>query len=194
MNRFTLFLTKKYLRSIKATYICITKVSLPNRLDVEVIKYSSENDYRLGQATITRAIIVHEKCFSNLELLQYVTAHEYGHKKAWYSFIAALIIVVLWLWSLFTLLYGLLLFQIGSVIFGLILLLVGCLLSWFIEYKADSVAIEILGINQVISARKQILSMPLPPLYWRIISRMTHLPFSWNLAIYRYLHKGRIKH
>ena len=63
MNRFTLFLAKRYLRTIGAEYSGVSKVSLPNDLEVEVIIYSSEKDFRLGQATITRAIIVHEKCF-----------------------------------------------------------------------------------------------------------------------------------
>ena len=182
MNRFTLFITKRYLRIINAKFIGVSKVSLPNNLEVEVVSFSSENDYILGQATPTRAIIVHEKCFSNTELLYCVVAHEYGHHKSWYSYLAFPIIAILWLWGLFA-------FTRGAIIFGLLLILIGCAYSWFIEYKADSIAIGILGVNQVVSGREQMGNMPRSPLLLRIISRMTHLPFTWNMAIYNYFHK-----
>ena len=189
MNRFTLFITKRYLRSINAKFIGVVEVPLPNNVEVEVVSFSSKEDYRLGQATPTRAIIVHERCFNNKELLQYVVAHEYGHHKSWYSYLVFPIVVFLWPWGFFTLLSGLFTFSIGAILFGSLLILVGCAYSWFIEYKAESIAIGILGVNQVISVREQIENMPRPPLLWCIISRMTHLPFSWNLAIYKYFHK-----
>ena len=190
MNRFTLFLTKRYLRLINAEYSGVSKVSLPNNLEVEVVAFSSKKDYRLGQATITRAIIIHEKCFSNVELLHYVTAHEYGHHKSWYSFLGFPIIAILWLYGLYTLLYGLLTVQIDTIIFSLILVFAGCMYSWFIEYKAEAVAIKMLGVDQVIFAREQMVNFPKPPLSWRFLSKMTHPPFAWTMAIYKYFHKG----
>lgn len=39
LNRFTMFLTKRYLRTIEAEYSGVSKVSLPNDLEVEVVIY-----------------------------------------------------------------------------------------------------------------------------------------------------------
>ncbi len=170
-------------------FIGVVSVSLPNNLEVEVVSFSIESDCGLAQATPTGVIIVHEKCFSNKELLQYVVAHEYGHHKSWYSYLAFPIVVIFWLWGFFTLLSGLFMFSIGVILFALLLILVGCAYSWFIEYKAESIAIGILGVNQVLSARKQIKNMPRPPLLWCVIARMTHPPFTWAMAMYQYFHK-----
>ena len=189
MNRFTLFLTKQYLRTVDAEFSGISKVSLPNDLEVEVVTFSGEKAFWLGQATITRAIIVHKKCFKNEVLLHYVVAHEYGHNKSWFSLLMVPVIAILWLYGLFALLGGFLALQLGGLIFGLSIFLIGCTISWIIEYKAESVAIEILGMNQVISARKLMDNMPTLPIVWRIIARLTHPRFSWTLAIYKFFHK-----
>lgn len=191
LNRFTLFITKKYLRTMDADYSGVSKVSLPNDLEVEVVIFSGEKAFWLGQATITRAIIVHEKCFKNEVLLHYVVAHEYGHHKSWFSFLMVPVITILWLYGLFAILWGFLALQLGGFILGLSIFLIGCAISWIIEYKADSVTIEILGMNQVTSARELMDNMPKLPLVWRIISRLTHLRFSWTLAIYKFFHKDK---
>ena len=189
MNRFTLSITKLYLRSINAKFKEIAQVTLPNGIEIKVIAYSSDNDYGLGQATITRAIIIRDICFKTPDLLNYVVAHEYGHYKSWFSYIAALLITFILLYGFFTLLLGILMLQLGMLMYGLISIVVGCLCSWAIEYKADSTAIRILGMEKVVSARKQIEDLPKPPLLWLIIARMTHPRFSWTKFAYEYFHR-----
>ncbi len=192
MNRIQLFLTKMYLRTIDVKYSGTSKVSLPDSPDLEVVTFSSENDFRLGQATVTKTIIIHDKCFRNKTLLLYVVAHEYGHNRSWYGLLVVPVILALWLYGLFVMIWSLLSLHISSFIVGLSATLIGCILSWILEYKAESIAIKILGVKWVISARRLMSNMPKPPLVWRIISRATHPPFSWTLSIYRFFHKDRI--
>ncbi len=101
MNKVVLSLTKLYLRSRKARFVNLSRIKLPDNREIEFIIYTSDNDFLLGQATVTGAIIVHEKCLGTQELLNYVVAHEDAHKKSWYSYLAIPLIIVFWFYGLF---------------------------------------------------------------------------------------------
>lgn len=103
MNKVVLSLTKLYLHSRKARFVNLSRVKLPDNREIEFIVYTSDDDFLLGQATITGAIIVHEKCLGTHELLNYVVAHEDAHKRSWYNYPAIPLIIILWLYGLFAL-------------------------------------------------------------------------------------------
>ena len=200
MNKVVLSLTKLYLRSRKAKFVTISGIKLPDNREVEFAVYTSDDDFLLGQATFTGAIIVHEKCFGAPELLNYVVAHEDGHQRSWYSYLAFPFIVILWLYGLFAMCtalfyllamvatgdYSILPAFFSMLVIGLLTIAIGCFFSWFIEYKADSKAIRILGMDTVLHAREEMGRFPKPPLSWRIIARMTHPPFSCTKRIYKF--------
>lgn len=200
MNKVVLSLTKLYLRSQKAKFKNISRIKLPDNREVEVVVYTNDNDFWLGQATITGAIIVHEKCFSSTELLHYVVAHEDAHRRSWYSYLTLPLVIILWPYGFFALCtasfylgamvaagdYSILPSFFSVLVIGLVAIAIGCFYSWFIEYKADSKAIRILGMDKVLYAREEMDRFPKLPLSWRIIARMTHLPFSYTKRIYKF--------
>lgn len=199
MNKVVLSLTKLYLRSRKAGFVAISRLRLPDNREVEFVVYNSDNGFLLGQATVTGAIIVHEKCFSTPELLNYVVAHEDAHRRSWYSYLTLPLVIILWPYGFFAICtavfylgamvaagdYNILPSFFSMLIIGLLAIAIGCFYSWFIEYKADSKAIRILGMDTVLRAREEIEYFPKPPLSWRIIARMTHPPFSCTKRIYQ---------
>ena len=204
MNKVVLSLTKLYLRSRKARFVNLSRIKLPGNRGIEFIVYTSDNDFLLGQATVTGAIIVHEKCLGTQELLNYVVAHENAHKRSWYSYLAIPLIIVFWFYGLFavgtSLLYlgvmiatgdySILTLFFSMLVIGLVAITVGCSYSWFIEYKADSKAIRTLGIDVVLHAREEMERFTKVPLTWRIIARMTHPPFSCTKRIYQFFNKS----
>jgi len=204
LNKVILSLTKLYLRSRQAKFKNISRIKLPDNREVKVVVYTSDNDFLLGQATITGAITVHELCFRSTELLHYVVVHEDAHRRSWYSYLALPLVVILWLYGLYivggslfllgamvsTGDYSILSLFFSTLIIGLIAIAVGCLYSWFIEYKADSKAIRILGMNTVLHARKELERLPKLPIIWRILARMTHPPFSCTQRIYKFFNRN----
>lgn len=204
MNKVVLSLTKLYLRSRKARFAAVSRLKLPDNRAVEFVVYASDDDFLLGQATITSAIIVHEKCLSAPELLNYVVAHEDAHRRSWYSYLTLPLIIILWPYGFFAICTAL--FYLGAMVaagdynilpsffsmlvIGLLAIAIGCFYSWFIEYKADSKAIRILGMDTVLHAREEIDRFPKLPLSWRIIARMTHPPFSCTKRIYQVFNKN----
>ena len=200
MNKVVLSLTKLYLRSQKVKFKNISRIKLPDNREVEVIVYTNDTDFWLGQATITGAIIVHEKCFSSTELLHYVVAHEDAHRRSWYSYLTIPLLAILWPYGFFVMCsalfylvamlaagyYSILPSFFSMLFFGLLVIAIGCFYSWFIEYKADSKAIRILGMDTVLHAREEMGHFSKLPLSWRIIARMTHPPFSYTKRIYKF--------
>jgi hypothetical protein len=164
-------------------------VKLPNGVEVEIIVFYSKNDALLGQSTFDRKIIVHEICLKNTNLLHYVVAHEYGHHKSWLNYCFAFLAVTLWTIGLLGFLGGLLYFSKTLIIVSLTMILFGSTLSWIIEYMADSTALNILGIDNIMSAQIYLKTTPKSPLLWKILGIMTHPPFSLNLKLYRFLNK-----
>lgn len=195
-------MTKIYLRTRKARFLTISKLKLPNNREVEYIVFTSDDDFLLGQATITGVIIVHEKCLIKQEMLNYVVAHENAHRRSWYNYLAFPIVGFFWFYGLFV--FSNSLFYLGVMIAtrniipivffsmsitGIISIAIGCSYSWFIEYKADSIAIQTVGVSNFIYARSLMSNMPQVPLFWKILGRMTHPPPNWTLAIYKFFHK-----
>jgi len=163
LNKVVLSLTKLYLRSQKAKFKNISRIKLPDSREVEFVVFTNDNDFWLGQATITGAIIVHEKCFSSTELLHYVVAHEDAHRRSWYSYLTLPLVIILWPYGFFAMCtaifylaamvaagdHNILPSFLSMLIIGLLAIAIGCFYSWFIEYKADSKAIRILGTMQL---------------------------------------------
>jgi len=200
LNKVVLSLTKLYLRSQKAKFKNISRIKLPDNREVEFVVYTSDDDFLLGQATLTGAIIVHAKCFGTPGLLNYVVAHEDAHRRSWYSYLTLPLVIILWPYGFFVMCtalfylvaivaagdYSILPSFFSMLFIGLLAIAIGCFYSWFIEYKADSKAIRVLGMDTVLHAREQMDRFPKLPLSWRIIARMTHPPFSCTKRIYKF--------
>jgi len=191
MNKIVLSLTKTYLDSISADYLGLEKVRVTDKLEVEVIKFTSRHNAKLGQTTLVGTIIIHEKSFENPEMLRYIVAHEYGHYKSVLSFISTWAILVGWLSGTASLVYGIFTADL-TLALSAVLILLGCFaLSWIVEYRADAKALDLLGVEKVKAAYVMMGNIPKPGLLWMIISQLTHPSLATILKIYRWLRRGK---
>ncbi len=161
-------------------------ISVTDNHRIEVAKYSNEKDGFIGQATFWGTIVLNSKAYISETVLRYVVAHEYGHCKQWYSLLGYPIVIVAWMIAFFTIsvgLVGLALFWLFGMTFmtaayilfwGIVFLSIGSGYSWFIEYKADKYAINILGLSHYVKAREEMKSLPKLPRSTRVLGRLTH--------------------
>lgn len=203
MNKVTLNLTRIYLRLTGGKFLRLSKVLLPDGEEVEAVVFSSTNDALLGQASITGAILIHEKALRPSYLRDYVLAHEAAHRRRWYSYLAFPITGVFGMGSFgyltlgFAMLgaaiagrEGALYMFLVSLGFSLVLFAVPCAYSWFIEYKADSEAVRRLGVNAVLRAYAHLKTWPKPPLFWRIWARISRPPIAVTIRVCRFFNRN----
>ena len=203
MNRVLVFLTKVWLRLMKAKFIGISEIELPNGESQEIIVFSSKEPLLLGQVTPFNTTIIHERVFRSEKLFNYTIVHESAHKRQWYRYIIYPIIV-LWPPSIFML--GMSLGHIVKVIislnsseliastiffiFSLLYFIAPFIYSWFLEFVADYQAIKELGPQYIVEALSEARKdMQKPELSSRIIARMTHPPISFTVAVYNFIHR-----
>jgi hypothetical protein len=183
MNKFSLALTKFYLDTINAEFLGVFKVPVTDKLEVEAIKFTSRYTAKLGQTSLFKAIIIHEKSFENPDMLRYVAAHEYGHYKSLLSLVFTWLILLAWVSGVIMFFYGIFTGWLALWAGGLAALFFGCAMSWVIEYRADSTALDLLGEVKVRQAYTLTGYVPKPPLTWKILSQLTHPSLEMTLAI-----------
>jgi len=203
MNVALLWLTKLYLRSIEGKFVRVEVVRLLGEEDQEVVVFSSDKSPLLGQVTFFRTTIVHESALRTKHLLDYVIAHETGHKKQWYGyFIYPLMIVCVfaafsWIlasvWSLLaSIIYmnpSSLLGTFFGLVFAVLSLAILGLYSWALELNADFYAIRKLGLQAFLDALADAPKPHKRSFYLRAIIFMIHPPASVTIRVYHWTHR-----
>lgn len=202
MNKISLVLTKLHIRFVrKGVFERLETISVTDNHRIEVAKYSNEKDGFLGQATFWGTIVLNSKAYISETVLRYVVTHEYGHCKQWYSLLGYPIVIVAWMIAFFTISFGLvglaffwlfgMTFMTAAYIlfWGMVFLSIGSGYSWFIEYKADKYAIDILGLPQYTKAREEMKHLPKLPRSTRVLGRLTHPSPELMVRIFRRFNK-----
>lgn len=203
MNRVQVFLTKIWLRLMKAKFIRISEIELSDGEKQTIIIFSSKEPLLLGQVTPFNTTIIHERVFRSERLLNYTIAHESAHKRQWYRYIIYPL-TFFWVSAPFALSLGIVYLMnninplndtglITSIILlaiGLIFFLIPFMYSWLIEFLADCQAIKELGSQYILEALSEARKdMQKPDLSSRIMARMTHPPISFTIAVYKFIHR-----
>ena len=201
MNKVLLFLTKAWLRLMKAKFIGVSEIKLPSGECQKVILFSSKEPLLLGQVTIFNTTIIHEGVFLSEKLLNYVIVHESAHKRQWYRYFIYPLVII-WFPGFFMLPLSLinivravissnsseLIVAIYTLLFSTIYFLIPFLYSWFLEFMADYQAIKELGSQYILEALSEFRSKrPQADLVSRILARMTHPPIEFTIAIYDFI-------
>jgi len=207
MNRAQLFLTKGWFRLLRAKYIKVSEISLPNGQSQEVVVFSSDESLLIGQVTPFNTTIIHERVFRFEKLLNYTIIHESVHKQQWYRYIIyplsifcipALFMLPFSIGLLLkTVIFGTNTEQLTSVVLLVIstlYFLLPFLYSWFLEFVADYRAIKELGFQYILEALSEARSdRKRPDLLSVILARMTHPPISLTVAVFKFLNKQDYK-
>ena len=200
MNRVQLNLTKYlWLRLLKARFKEVERITLSYGQEVEVIVYAADYTGKMGQHTLFGTIIVDELAFRSPRYLERVITHELAHKHQWYGYLAyplaisfGLVGFCMLLAALATFILSVFLLSAKSVLEAVYLLLfaipvviIPCAYSWFIEYKAEAETFKKLGIETVLEIDSTLPAHSKAPVFWRIVSKMTHPPPKLVERIYR---------
>jgi hypothetical protein len=204
MNNLQLALTKLYLKLRGAKFVGVTHIKSSLGTAYEAIIFSEKELFTIGQSVLfVGTVIINQLALNKSKLLDYVLVHEFAHVKQWYGNILALIFGLFMLFALgsltalvITLLNLVIRFNAYAVLMFIMSLLItsglifmGAMCSWFIEYKADSKAISVLGQKRLFEAlveRKELCPKPSKTLM--VIAFLTHLPINLTLKIYKLLH------
>jgi len=179
VNRFLLAATKLEIRIYGSEFKGLSVVKHPNGQEQEVVVFAK--GYVAGITTAVNTIGLHELVFRSEKLLNETIVHEVTHKKELHGPIYYLLAVLLPLGLWFALSWvGLL---VGFIIWWFAV-------QWFTEFRAYCQAIRTLGIQAVLEARQDYLTLFEPSALIRIVGfSVTHPPLPLVIRICRLLHK-----
>lgn len=198
-------LTKLFLKSQKLKLIEIKKFNLKNNKKIDIFTFDGDYHFK-GQATLFSTIIVQNELFYKYSknVQDYIVSHEYGHIR--FPLLFNLLLLFILVISLFIEILGLIILissliliipllfynftnweSIISIIFGsLQITIIGLFITWLSEFDADSYAIRLLGLNNVIMARQEIIQNSIESsIMKQILIFLTHPPPKLTF----YLHK-----
>lgn len=210
MNKVTLWLTRLWLRLMRAKLVDAPLIRLDDESEERIIIFSSKSFFVLGQVTPFGTTIVHELVFRSKSLLNYVVAHESGHKRQWYRYLLyplvllwlpgallMLLFLVMLLYAMVSLSLTELLVSAQALGLSLLLFATPCLFSWVLELHADCYAIRKLGIKKVLHAIRdaqqlaKTYALEKPGLLTRVIGRITHPPIPLTFRICRFFSRDK---
>lgn len=205
VNSVLVHLTKWYLHGVGATFVELRRVQLPSGKSREVVVFSDDKKFMLGQVTIFGTTILHEIAFRSHRLLTYVLTHEDAHTRQWYGWPLFVLMPSCFLLAFLVLLLAFMEFVIGIAtlnpsmlgaagvfsLFVLILVAIPCLYSWFLEFDADRQAARLLGVQHLRDAITDVQTPPRVGFFTRFMTRLTHPPRSWSLRICEVLYERR---
>jgi Zn-dependent protease with chaperone function len=207
MNKILLWLTKKYIRFGGGRFERIQTYTLPNGKQTEICIFSKEDHFFAGQnVPLLNTIIIDEDLFERYSktTIDFVVAHEFGHKKT--NLIIKYVLMCIWVFiglmffgtsiaiisSILIAVFSLIVKGhtnffpvINFIILGLILMLFFGLISWITETIAERYAIKMLGrakYRLVLAETKR--KRKKKPFHIRFIMRLTHPSDSLYAFIY----------
>jgi Zn-dependent protease with chaperone function len=202
MNSILLGLAKMHIRFINGNFVRTQTMKTPNREDREVVIFSGEKAFFLGQCTPFRTIIIHESVLNNERLSNYVLVHEMAHTKQWWSYFAIpLCFLVIFsfislIWAFVSLIQALvstnpsyLLGFMWGVIMSALALAILCAFSWALELNADFVVIRNIGLQTFLEVREDLRKTRKLTISSRIINRLTHPTVGITVRVWHWFRK-----
>ena len=187
----------------------IKKFNLKNDQKIDIFTFDGEYHFK-GQATLFSTIIVKNELFYKYSknVQDYIITHEYGHIRfpllfyllftiilvvsllfeilGFIILISSLILIIPLLYYNFTNWHSII-----SIIFGsLQITMIGLFITWLSEFDADSYAIRLLGLNNVIMARQEIIkNSKESSISGKILNFLTHPPPKFTFYLYQKIKK-----
>jgi hypothetical protein len=203
VKKVRLILTRFWLKTQHLRYLQVARVELPENQSAEVVVFSNRKPCIAGVFLPWGTILIHKKVFGNRNLLEYVSVHEFAHKRRAYGILFSIIGWLAYVLVLFLLL-GILLsltsifnrpwsltvtILIVDLLEVAICFFIGLIFCWFPEYQADYEALHKLGVAEVLRGR----------FYWQKIRQctksekvyafLTHPPISLTTWFFRRFHR-----